>query len=171
MGTILAVDDEPRVLTFLTAFLTDEGHRVLTAGDGRDALDLLDQQPVSLVLLDLMMPRVNGLQMLDALKARTETPPVIVLSAASDVAATLLKAADSDKGGSLSLEEIVKALGSDAGSDASKAFAALDTNGDGALASDELTRGLQAMTSRQMSAYAANVPATAAPAASVSIAA
>ena len=90
--------------------------------------------------------------------------------AASDVAATLLKAADSDKGGSLSLEEIVKALGSDAGSDPSKAFAALDANGDGALASDELTRGLQAMTSRQMSAYAATAPATAA-AASVSIAA
>lgn len=87
MGTILAVDDEPRVLTFLTRFLTDEGHRVVTAGDGRDALDVLDQQSVSLVLLDLMMPRVNGLQMLDSLKPRTGTPPVIVLSAASDVAA------------------------------------------------------------------------------------
>jgi DNA-binding response OmpR family regulator len=87
MGTILAVDDEPRVLTLLTAFLTNEGHRVLTAGDGHEALDRLDQQPVSLVLLDLMMPRFNGLQMLDSLKSRTGAPPVIVLSAASDVAA------------------------------------------------------------------------------------
>ena len=87
MNAILAVDDEPRVLTFLTQFLTDEGHHVVTAGDGRDALNLIDQQAVSLVLLDLMMPRLDGLQVLDSLRTRPRTPPVIVLSAASDVAA------------------------------------------------------------------------------------
>lgn len=87
MSTILAVDDEERVLTFLTSFLTDEGHQVLTAGDGRDALDVIDQNAVGLVLLDLMMPRFDGLQMLDSLRSRSVTPPVIVLSAASDVAA------------------------------------------------------------------------------------
>ena len=87
MGTILAVDDEPRVLTFLTRFLTDEGHRVVTAGNGRAALAALDVQTVNMMLLDLMMPRFGGLQVLDALRTRTSTPPVIVLSAISDVGA------------------------------------------------------------------------------------
>jgi DNA-binding response OmpR family regulator len=87
MGTILAVDDEPRVLTFLTRFLTDEGHRVMSASNGRAALDMLDVQTVNMMLLDLMMPRFGGLQVLDALRTRPSTPPVIVLSAISDVGA------------------------------------------------------------------------------------
>jgi DNA-binding response OmpR family regulator len=87
MACILAVDDEARVLTFLTRCLTGVGHHVLTAGDGRAGLDLMDQERVAMVLLDLVMPRLSGLQVLDSLKARPATPPVIVLSAASDIAA------------------------------------------------------------------------------------
>ena len=87
MSRILAVDDEERVLTFLTRCLTGEGHQVLTAGDGRQALDVLEQEQVDMVLLDLMMPRLSGLQLLASLRTRTMTPPVIVLSAVSDVAA------------------------------------------------------------------------------------
>lgn len=87
MATILAVDDEQRVLTFLARFLTGEGHRVITATDGREALGVLRRQSVGMVLLDLMMPGFGGLQMLDSLKKRGMTPPVIVLSAVSDVAA------------------------------------------------------------------------------------
>ncbi|MDR7253516.1 DNA-binding response OmpR family regulator [Nocardioides sp. BE266] len=81
------MDDEPRVLTFLTRFLTDEGHRVVTASNGRTALETLDVQAVNMMLLDLMMPRFGGLQVLDALRTRPATPPVIVLSAVSDVGA------------------------------------------------------------------------------------
>jgi DNA-binding response OmpR family regulator len=87
MACILAVDDETRVLTFLTRCLTEEGHHVLTAVDGRAGLDLMDQERVGMMLLDLMMPRLTGLQVLDVLKDRPATPPVIVLSAAADIAA------------------------------------------------------------------------------------
>lgn len=87
MSKILAVDDEERVLTFLSRYLGGEGHHVLTAGNGRAALDLLDRQAVDLVLLDLMMPQVSGLQMLGTLQSREDAPPVIVLSAVSDVGA------------------------------------------------------------------------------------
>ncbi len=87
MSKILAVDDEERVLTFLSRYLTGEGHQVLTAGDGRKALEVLAREEVDLVLLDLMMPQVSGLQMLGSLQSRDSAPPVIVLSAVSDVGA------------------------------------------------------------------------------------
>lgn len=87
MSKILAVDDEERVLTFLSRYLGGEGHHVLTAGNGRAALDLLDREDVDLVLLDMVMPQVSGMQMLGALRAKDDAPPVIVLSAVSDVGA------------------------------------------------------------------------------------
>lgn len=87
MSKILAVDDEDRVLTFLSRYLCGDGHQVLTAGNGRTALDLLDREDVDLVLLDLVMPQVSGLQVLSSLQTKVESPPVIVLSAVSDVGA------------------------------------------------------------------------------------
>lgn len=87
MSRILAVDDEDRVLTFLSRYLGGEGHHVVTAGNGRAALDLLDRDEVDLVLLDLVMPQVSGLQLLGTLRSRPAAPPVIVLSAVSDIGA------------------------------------------------------------------------------------
>ncbi|WP_310530380.1 response regulator transcription factor [Nocardioides sp.] len=87
MSRILAVDDEERVLAFLSRYLGGEGHHVLTAGNGRSALDVLDREDVDLVLLDLVMPRVSGLQVLASLRTKGDSPPVIVLSAVSDVGA------------------------------------------------------------------------------------
>lgn len=87
MSKILAIDDEDRVLTFLSRYLGGEGHHVLTAGNGRAGLDLLNREDVDLVLLDLVMPQVSGLQVLGALRKRADAPPVIVLSAVSDVGA------------------------------------------------------------------------------------
>ncbi len=87
MSRILAVDDEVRVLTLLSRCLGDEGHQVVTAGNGQAALDVLDRDNVDLVLLDLVMPRISGLQLLSTLRSRPATPPVIVLSAVSDVGA------------------------------------------------------------------------------------
>jgi Ca2+-binding EF-hand superfamily protein len=76
---------------------------------------------------------------------------------ASEVASSLLSSADTDDTGSLSLSEIASALGKD-GDDTglTSAFSALDANGDGALASDELTSGIKALFDKQMAAYAAN---------------
>ncbi len=87
MSKILAVDDEERVLTFLSRCLGGEGHHVLTASNGRSAIDVLDREDVDLVLLDLVMPQMSGLQLLSTLRSRQDAPPVVVLSAVSDVSA------------------------------------------------------------------------------------
>ena len=88
MSTLLVVDDEPRVVTLLTRFLVAEGHSVITAPDGLAALELLRDKQVDLILLDLVMPRCNGLQLLGRLvETLQDQPPVIVLSCVNEVAA------------------------------------------------------------------------------------
>jgi DNA-binding response OmpR family regulator len=87
MANLLVVDDEPRVISFLTRFLVAEGHSVTSAADGTRALERLGERSVDLVLLDLVMPHCNGLQVLKELTARETSPPVIVLSAVNEVAA------------------------------------------------------------------------------------
>ena len=83
----MVVDDEARVRTFLAHVLSAEGHSVVTAGDGNEALQRVADQQVHLMLLDLMMPRCNGLQVLAELASRDQAPAVIVLSGVGEVAA------------------------------------------------------------------------------------
>jgi len=88
MSTLLVVDDEPRVVSFLTRFLVAEGHSVVSADDGLAALELLGDRAVDLILLDLVMPRCNGLQVLSRMaESMPDRPPVIVLSAVNEVSA------------------------------------------------------------------------------------
>lgn len=87
MGKILVADDEERVRAFLARSLTTEGHSVVSVPDGQAALDVLDADAVSLVLLDIVMPRRNGLQVLSELRHRADQTPVIVLSAVTEVSA------------------------------------------------------------------------------------
>ena len=58
--TVLAVDDQPANLRLLDAVLTPRGHRVLTASSGAEALALLDTEDIDLVLLDVVMPEMDG---------------------------------------------------------------------------------------------------------------
>lgn len=87
MSTVMVVDDEERIRTVLCRLLASEGHSTVTAADGDSALLRLDGTAIDLVLLDLVMPRSNGLQVLAALHGRRPDTPVIVLSAVTDVAA------------------------------------------------------------------------------------
>jgi DNA-binding response OmpR family regulator len=87
MSKLLVADDEPRVVSLLSRFLAAEGHSVVTAGDGAAALEVLREHDVDLVLLDMVMPRCNGLQVLTELRKDDKAPPVIVLSAVNEVAA------------------------------------------------------------------------------------
>lgn len=87
MSTVLVVDDEERITTFLRRSFAPQGHQVLCAANGEEALDVLGRHDVDLVLLDLVMPTMNGLALLAALAARPDAPPVIVLSGVSDVGA------------------------------------------------------------------------------------
>ena len=60
MGTVLVVDDEFGIAELIDAVLTDEGHRVLTAANGRQGLEKLATEPLDLVFLDYMMPIMDG---------------------------------------------------------------------------------------------------------------
>ncbi|MEO8557108.1 MAG: response regulator transcription factor [Actinomycetota bacterium] len=87
MAALLVVDDEPRIRTVLNRSLSAFGHTVFEAPDGQAALDQLDSRNVDLVLLDLVMPRCGGLDFLGKLKKRQSSPPVIVLTAVTEIAA------------------------------------------------------------------------------------
>lgn len=80
--TILVVDDEPALVEVLEAYLRDEGFTVLRAGDGRTAVDIaLSEQP-DLVLLDLNLPRLSGLEAFREIRAKLDVP-IIMLTARS----------------------------------------------------------------------------------------
>jgi adenylate cyclase len=82
-GLILVVDDDRTNRELLERWLVRDGHRVIAAASGREALTLMKQHPVDLTLLDMMMPDMNGLQVLAALKAdpAQPRPPVLMISA------------------------------------------------------------------------------------------
>ncbi len=80
--TILVVEDDRPIRRGVVDALTFAGHRVVEAGDGPAALELVDAQPIDLVLLDVMLPKgVNGFEVLGAIRARRATLPVIMLTA------------------------------------------------------------------------------------------
>jgi class 3 adenylate cyclase len=81
--TVLAVDDQPANLRLLDAVLTPKGHRVLTASSGSDALALLATEDVDLVLLDIVMPEMDGHEVCRRIRstARTEFLPVVMITA------------------------------------------------------------------------------------------
>jgi two-component system phosphate regulon response regulator PhoB len=83
---ILAVDDEPPILELLRYNLEKDGYRVITAGNGDDALRLAQKDPPDLILLDLMMGGMSGLDVCRKLKADQATAgiPVIMVTARSE---------------------------------------------------------------------------------------
>ena len=83
---ILVVEDERKVANFIRQGLAEEGHTVEVAADGGTALDLLEGPPYDLVVLDLMLPKVDGFEILKLARARRLTTPVLVLTARDSVA-------------------------------------------------------------------------------------
>ena len=82
-ATILLVDDEEAVQKLLTYPLERDGYRVLQARDGLEALERFQREPVDLVVLDLMLPKADGLEVCKRLRA-TSTVPIIMLTARDD---------------------------------------------------------------------------------------
>jgi CheY-like chemotaxis protein len=78
---ILVVDDEPLILEVLGSVLVDEGFRVQTAADGQAALEVLAGGLPDLIISDVMMPRLGGLEFLAHVRERSLTLPVILFSA------------------------------------------------------------------------------------------
>jgi DNA-binding response OmpR family regulator len=81
---ILVVEDEPQLRGLLRLYLEREGHRVTDAGDGPSALAAFDEQPHDLVILDLMLPGMQGETVLEALRDAGDVPVLITSAKRSD---------------------------------------------------------------------------------------
>ncbi|MCC6445585.1 MAG: response regulator [Armatimonadetes bacterium] len=99
MPTILVVDDEPDILSLLQFKLKKEGYTVLTAADGPTGLAAAQTHLPDVIVLDVMMPKMDGFEVLDSLKRRENTGriPVIMLTAktqSTDIARGAMSGAD-----------------------------------------------------------------------------
>jgi len=83
-GNVLLVDDEPVVRDVLGRYFTREGFSVTEAADGEDALAAIRAHPPHAVVLDLMLPRLSGLDVLKLLRIETDVPVVILSARASE---------------------------------------------------------------------------------------
>jgi len=83
---ILVVDDEPGVRGFLRDLLAEEGYEVVLASDGEEALGLAELENPEVILLDINMPGIDGIEVCKRLKAREETRyiPIIIITALDD---------------------------------------------------------------------------------------
>lgn len=84
-NSILVVDDEDALRTVLSSELESEGYVVATAGDGDDAIAVLQGKAFDLVLLDIKMPRVDGFEVLRFIKERYPATKVIMLTGFADL--------------------------------------------------------------------------------------
>lgn len=83
---ILVVDDEPPIRRFLRTALAAQDYRVEEAGDGETALDFLKRNPVDLVVLDLGLPGMDGLEVVRRLRGAGSAVPIVILSSRDDEA-------------------------------------------------------------------------------------
>jgi PAS domain S-box-containing protein len=88
--TILVVDDEPRMIESLKCLLTNNGWEVQTAGSGKEAVEYVERRPIDCVLLDLVMPDADGLEILEKIKSRRPEIPVIIVTGYASVDSAVL---------------------------------------------------------------------------------
>jgi DNA-binding response OmpR family regulator len=84
-GHVLVVDDEPIVREILERYLSREGFAVTTAADGQAALDAFDAARPDLIVLDLMLPRVDGLEVFRRIRERNGTPVIMLTARGEEV--------------------------------------------------------------------------------------
>ncbi len=80
MKKILIIEDDPSILDIVAFNLEKEGYRVFTAANGEEGLLSFASQSFDLILLDVMIPRLNGLEVLDSIRSRSDVP-VLIMSA------------------------------------------------------------------------------------------
>ena len=81
MITILVADDDKNTRLLMKAILEAEHYRVVTASDGQEALAVLDQEHIDLVVLDIMMPNMDGFEFTATLRQSDNTLPILMVSA------------------------------------------------------------------------------------------
>ncbi|MCR4875897.1 MAG: response regulator transcription factor [Clostridiales bacterium] len=84
MSRILVVEDERKIARFLELELTHEGYEVMTAGDGRTGLEMAEKNAPDLMILDLMLPELSGIEVCRRLRHSSDLP-IIMLTAKDDV--------------------------------------------------------------------------------------
>jgi CheY-like chemotaxis protein len=84
-GLILLVDDDINLRGILHRFLERSGYSVVTAGNGREALELVENHRVGLLLTDLMMPEISGFELIRTLRHDHPSLPIIAMSADADL--------------------------------------------------------------------------------------
>lgn len=82
--TILIVDDERRMVSLLQSYLMQEGYRVVTAYNGREALEVADKENPDLVVLDIMMPEMNGYDFMHTHRSEKDTPIIMLTAKVED---------------------------------------------------------------------------------------
>src|SRR6202161_188944 len=82
---LLVVEDEPRMLELLRRGLTEEGHNVICASDGREGWELAHAYEFDAVVLDIMLPKMNGFELAKKLRQRQIATPVLMLTAKDSV--------------------------------------------------------------------------------------
>mgnify|MGYP001078477583 FL=1 len=95
---ILIVEDEVGIVQFLKQGLQEEGYQITTAADGSKGFELVQEQKFDLILLDWMLPKINGLDLCKAIRVKDHTTPIIFLTAKDTVQETIegLKAGAND---------------------------------------------------------------------------
>lgn len=78
---ILLVDDEPNIIELAQLYLEREGYNIITAFDGKSALDAVEKQRPALLVLDLMMPEVDGLEVCRTLRGKKDPVSILMLTA------------------------------------------------------------------------------------------
>ncbi|OGV96309.1 MAG: hypothetical protein A2Z59_03120 [Nitrospinae bacterium RIFCSPLOWO2_02_39_17] len=84
MARILVVDDEPNICSFLAWYLKEKGHTVLAASNGEDAINIVKDERPHIVLLDINMPKMDGITTLKKIKEIDKEIGVIMITAAMD---------------------------------------------------------------------------------------
>jgi len=82
--TILIVDDEKRLVSLVQSYLTQEGYRVVTAYNGKEALPVAQKEKPDLIILDIMMPEMNGYDFMRAHRAKHHTPIIMLTAKVED---------------------------------------------------------------------------------------
>ncbi|MCM1121297.1 MAG: response regulator, partial [Eubacterium sp.] len=83
-ANILFLEDEPTIREVLTEYMKIQNYHVTCAQNGKQAIELLDRQPFDMAVLDIMVPEVSGLEVLQSIKERYPEMAVIMLTALGD---------------------------------------------------------------------------------------
>lgn len=81
MARVLVVDDDVHILKLYKVELEEEGHDVVTAGTGKEAMEIFDKEDFDLVTLDILMPDIDGISLLRKMKEKKPRMPIIMSTA------------------------------------------------------------------------------------------